>query len=394
MSLHKYFKPANARTASCVPVAAAIANLTSCEQQEVEKAIQHLNDKPSCSTSNNNKRKYEKYYERLRCEVAKFALNGSNSAAARKYGIPITTVRGFVKSYKEKVQDDDSNVDTLPQKKRGRRTLLPEEIDKKVMEMAQSMRLTGAVVNYNILIAIAKALIIANDRTMLAEYGGTIQLGWKWCTSVFKRMNWVNRKSTTSKPLIAPGLIREVGFSFFKEISEVVQAHNIPPELIINIDQTPLPFVLISKYTMNKKGESNVPILGTADYRQITGTFAITLSGRFLPIQLIYQGKTDRCHPTYNFPKEFHITHTPNHWANERTRIDLINRIKLPYVKQTRTELGLNEDYSWLLISDVFKGSGLMQLSWLLHSQKGRWSPYQKIGPIFSTARYIRKQAI
>ena len=167
-------------------------------------------------------------------------------------------------------------------------------------------------------------------------------------------MNWVNRKSTTSKPLIAPGLIQEVGFSFFKEIFEVVQAQNIPPELIINIDQTPLPFVLISKYTMNKKGESNVPILGTADYRQITGTFAITLSGRFLPIQLIYQGKTDRCHPTYNFPKEFHITHTPNHWANERTSIDLINRIILPYVKQTRTELGLNEDYPWLLISDVF----------------------------------------
>ena len=42
------------------------------------------------------------------------------------------------------------------------------------MEMAQSMRLTGAVVNYNILISIAKALIIANDRTMLAQYGGTI----------------------------------------------------------------------------------------------------------------------------------------------------------------------------------------------------------------------------
>ena len=178
---------------------------------------------------------------------------------------------------------------------------------------------TPPVVNYNILIAIAKALITANDRTMLAQYGGTIQLGWRWCSSVFKRMNWVNRKSTTSKPLIAPGLIQEVGFSFFKEISEVVQAHNIPPELIINIDQTPLPFVLISKYTMNKKGESNVPILGTADYRQITGTFAITLSGRFLPINLSTRVKLIAAIQPIIFQRNFiSLTHPIIGQTNER----------------------------------------------------------------------------
>ena len=43
---------------------------------------------------------------------------------------------------------------------------------------------------------------------------------------------------------------------------------------------------------MEEKGASRVSVPGTADYRQITGTFGITLSGDFLPIQLIYQGKT------------------------------------------------------------------------------------------------------
>ena len=383
MSLHKYFKPTNtSRNAECVPVAAAIANLTSCEQQEVENAIRNLDEKPSGSTTG-CKRKYVKYDERLRCEVAKFALNGNNKAAARKYGIPVTTVRSFVKSYKETVLENDANVSVLPQKKRGRKTLLPEEIDEKVIEMAQSMRLAGAVVNYNILIAIAKALVIANDRTMLAEFGGSIQLGWKWCTSVFKRMKWVNRKCTTSKPLIAPGLIKEVGFTFYKEISEAVQADNIPPELIINIDQTPLPFVLISKYTMNKKGESNVPILGTSDYRQITGTFVITLSGKFLPMQLIYQGTTDRCHPKYNFPEDFHVTHTSNHWANEGTSIDLLNKIILPYVKQTRKDLGLHEDFPWVLICDVFKAQWTDAVKAIVAQSRGKmipvpnnWTPY------------------
>ena len=112
-------------------------------------------------------------------------------------------------------------------------------------------------------------------------------MGWKWCTSVFKSVNWANRKSITSKPPIDPGLIKEVEFSFFKEISEAVQADNIPPQLVINIDKTPLPFALISKYTMNKRGESNIPIQGTCDYRKIAGIFSVTLSGNFLPIQLI-----------------------------------------------------------------------------------------------------------
>ena len=114
------------------------------------------------------------------------------------------------------------------------------------------------------------------------------------------RLNFVKRKATTAKPLI--GLIKEVD-SFYKEINEIVRAHNIPPELIINIDQAPLPFVLVSKYTLEKKGTSRVPVLGTSDYRQITGTFGITLAGHFLPIQLIYQGKTDRSQPNFEFPK-------------------------------------------------------------------------------------------
>ena len=120
------------------------------------------------------KKAYVKYDEKLRCEVARFAIKGSIKSASRKYDIPVTTVRGFVKSYKEKQSENpNKEISTVPQKKRGRHTLLPDEIDKKVMEMASNMRLSGAVVNYNILIAIAKSIVVANDRTSLKEYGGT-----------------------------------------------------------------------------------------------------------------------------------------------------------------------------------------------------------------------------
>ena len=113
--------------------------------------------------------------------------------------------------------------------------------------------------------------------------------------------------------------------------------------------------MLISKYTLEKKGTSRVPVLGTSDYRQITGTFGITLSGHFLPIQLIYQGKTDRSQTNFDFPKEFHVTQTSNHWADENTSIEMMKKILIPYVKEKRKELKV-PNKPWLLICDVFKG--------------------------------------
>lgn len=299
---------------------------------------------------------YGKYSPELRCTVAKYAIDHGKRPASKKFDIPESTVRGFVESYKRTRQENpNTELVIVPKKKRGRPTLLPEELDLKVMAMIKSMRESGAVINYSVMEAVAIGIITANDRTLLAANGGHIKLGLKWCESLTTRLNFVKRKATTAKPLIAPGLIKEVGLSFYKEINEIVHAHKIPPELIINIDQTPLPFVLISKYTLEKKGTSRVPVLGTSDYRQITGTFGITLSGHFLPIQLIYQGKTDRSQPNFEFPKEFHVTQTSNHWADENTSIEMMKKILIPYVKEKRKELKV-PNKPWLLICDVFKG--------------------------------------
>ena len=251
-----------------------------------------------------------------------------------------------------KYDNPNTDLEGVPKKKRGRPTLLPTEIDHKVIEMVIKMRESGAVINYNILVAVATGIVTANDRTLLKKYGGKIEFSSKWCESIVKRLGYVKRKSTTAKPIIAPGLISEIGLTFYKDINEIVQAHEIPAEMIINIDQTPLPFVLISKYTLAEKGASRVSVPGTSDYRQITGTFGVTMAGDFLPIQLIYQGKTKLCQPKFNFPKEFHITQTPNHWANEETSIEMLNQILIPYIESKRKELNL-ESYSYPMFSKV-----------------------------------------
>ena len=119
--------------------------------------------------------------------------------------------------------------------------------------MIKSMRESGAVIIYNIIIAIIKGIVTANDRTILKENGGTIELENKWCKSIIKRIGFVTCKGTTAKPIIAPGLISEIEHVFYYSINEIVKAHEIPPEMVINMDQTFLPFILISKYTLEIK---------------------------------------------------------------------------------------------------------------------------------------------
>ena len=71
---------------------------------------------------------------------------------------------------------------------------------------------------------------------------------------------------------------------------------------MINLDQTPSLMVPGTKHTMALKGSKNVTIAGATDKRKITAAFAITLSGNFLPMQLICEGKTVQSLPRFPFP--------------------------------------------------------------------------------------------
>ena len=132
--------------------------------------------------------------------------------------------------------------------------------------------------------------------------------------------------------------------------------HQIPDDLIINFDQTPLSYVYSLNHTLHFKGGKSVPVVVKGKSKQITGTFSCTKSGIFLPMQLIYQGKTNRHHPTgIEFPEGFNITHTKNHWSNEDKVIEHLESIIFPFAKSNRAELDLEKEQKCMLIFDVFK---------------------------------------
>ena len=72
-------------------------------------------------------------------------------------------------------------------------------------------------------------------------------------------------------------------------------------------------------------------------------------------MQLLYTGKTDRCHPKQAFPNGFDVFHTPNHWANAETCECFTERIRLHCVNQIREEKLAPDQYA-LLIMDRFSG--------------------------------------
>ena len=75
----------------------------------------------------------------------------------------------------------------------------------------------------------------------------------------------------------------------------------------------------------------------------------------FLPPQVIFGGKTDRCHPNYDFPADWDITHSENHWANTETQIQYVENVIMPYFKRKRKELNLPRNAKALCIFDVFR---------------------------------------
>ena len=134
-------------------------------------------------------------------------------------------------------------------------------------------------------------------------------------------MNWLKRKGSTGKIEPSQQFLLEEMLTFQKKISGAILCHDVSKELIVNLDQTSLPYVSPGKYTFDVKGVKTVPIKGIDDKLQITATFAISMSGEFLPIQVIYQGKTIRCLPKYAFPENFDITYSESHCSNTKKAI-------------------------------------------------------------------------
>ena len=97
-----------------------------------------------------------------------------------------------------------------------------------------------------------------------------------------------------------------------------------------------------------------------------TATFSITFTGEFLPIQLIYGGKTTKSIPAVSFTSDFVISVNKKH-SIEKEALNMLENIIILYVEQQHVSLNLAFDHPALIIMDVFKGRMNCAVRELLH---------------------------
>ena len=142
--------------------------------------------------------------------------------------------------------------------------------------------------------AVARGVTIAVDRSLLLENGGYINLNTDWSHQVWYDFENLGRKmtscmATTAKIPIVPALLNKTKLYFQRKIKEFQAWHEIPEDLTINFDQTPVLHVCTGKRTYHTQGASNAPLVGKGKKANYS-TFTIAESGQFLLMQLICQG--------------------------------------------------------------------------------------------------------
>ena len=311
------------------------------------------------STQGNGKRRgmYQRFPDEERATIRKFASEHGVASASRKYDIAESSFRDWrdlyrreltIKSKEVKVGEEIC-IDALLSKKRGKPPLLGEKFDCHLQEKILAMRSRGTPIGTSVVIGIGTGILMKHKKATASSF----KLTKEWAKSVLRWMGYTKRKAN-SKCKVNLINFDKIKQQYLLDIRAAVEMEDIPPSLVKNWDHTATKIVPSSQWTMERKGMKRVEIATVDDKRQITAIFACTLSGKFLPIQLIYQGTTPKCLPkNVNFPSDWHLTYTANHWANEETSMAYIDNIILPFVLKERASLDL---HCALVLFDVFKG--------------------------------------
>ena len=201
----------------------------------------------------------EKY--RIGKRAAEFGVTSTLHHYSKTFpdlSLKVTSVRHFKNQYqctiKEQVKSGESgNIKALPTKTMGRPLLIGEEADGQVREYVQFLRQRGSAVDTSVVITTGEGVLESIDANLLK----TLTLTKGWSKSLLTRMDMVKRK-VSSKAKVDVKRFDIVKQAFLLDIKNVVCLDEIPPELIINRDQTAIQYVPVGSWTMESEGAKSI----------------------------------------------------------------------------------------------------------------------------------------
>ena len=79
----------------------------------------------------------------------------------------------------------------------------------------------------------------------------------------------------------------------------------------MKFDQTPLKYTPVTSRTLLRKGSNHLAIKRASYKQAITTTSVVTRKYKFLPMQLVYRDKTEKCYPRLKFPDSLLVIANP-----------------------------------------------------------------------------------
>ncbi|KAK3259479.1 hypothetical protein CYMTET_31524 [Cymbomonas tetramitiformis] len=245
-------------------------------------------------------------------------------------------------------------------KKRGRKQALSEasQFYRKLVVTVGHHLAAGLPGNAHVISGLIRAMVQLESPTSLTS---KFEVSLSYTYAFLHANDFVTRRGTTNRK--EPSDWEYQWERQILRLAHIVKRYNIPPALVIGFDHTGFQLLPLQNTTWAARGASVVPMIGLDDMRQMTGVIVEAMGDNFeglvVGIQLIYQGKTDRClpdegHRSKPLFSDFVFGYTYNHWADEDTNIDLFRDIIVVHLLQVKQRLQLLEDHRAVVMLDAW----------------------------------------
>ena len=227
MSLYNYFQAAEAGVTQRNNVQLPHKEALGVSSTEYENIVHVLENVPVRRTRST-------YKEEEKNRIARYANMFTVAQAVYHFksefpNIKESTIRPWLKKYRENLREKTPTHAIVLSKKRGRPLYLSNELDSKLQQFLKNLRKAGGGVN----IHVVKGVLMGLIKSDLRAYGSLVdfQVTEGWLKSLYKRMNFTRRTVTTSRPIITRSICEEIRTMFLHKILSACIEHDIPYEL-------------------------------------------------------------------------------------------------------------------------------------------------------------------
>ena len=245
MALLAYFKKSNPSKA-VLPSPTGPLSLqmpSSCIEAANKCVAEELERTSAESVTKSTKRgTYQKYTPKEKAEISSYAIMHGTTATIRHFKdrfpeLKWTTVNDWKKAMmvatkKAAKSGNPMQIDKLEEKKRGRPSLLSEDVTSDIKRYITTLRDAGGVVNTRIVLAAATGILQRKDPSILRCNGGHIDLQKSWAKYLLKKMDFVKRRATT-KHVTRCENFDGLKDQYLFDIKAVAEMESIPGSLII-----------------------------------------------------------------------------------------------------------------------------------------------------------------